>query len=164
MWTAAMVQQAVNWDHSYATGSGTEDPAQAEAHPTALGPTDNPHDEPIATATIQPIQNYDQVVDRIEDDTYIETPRHHVESSVTLVGDHHHFEVENLLARDGDATSRGCLHRCVPEVNGIDLTLPGYMIALFFVGVFFSVGHHLYHTSLIGRTVGGNWQQLSIRG
>jgi hypothetical protein len=41
---------------------------------------------------------------------------------------------------------------------------PRYMISLFCVGLFFGVGHHFYHHSLVGVAVGDNWQQLWTRG
>lgn len=146
---------------SVAEDSDDETPGPIPANSPQIGPADEPH----PTSIDLPVrQDEERVVIHRTDEVDIASHNDKgIQPSVTLL-DKNNDPQSEYVARQGGRAGGFRHRRWMPTVGGMDWFTPGSMISLFFVGLFFSLGHHFYHTSLIGVIVGDNWQQLWIRG
>jgi hypothetical protein len=168
-------QRAIHWNEtSYTTyrsvtgGSAHTSPREA-ADPSQIGPTDNTH----PNTGVLSIQEHQEAVIHQSDETEVDPHKQEkaVEVSVSPLNNHDGLESKDApeievsdRPQNEDEEIQSAHRGSVPKRDGIDLVTPGYMIGSFLIGLFFSLGHHFYHYSLVGRTIGDNWQQLWVRG
>jgi len=157
-------QIPIQWSEPvYAVVAGNSAP------PTVVSPKIGPSDEPdvtLARLSQQSVDGGDQE-DKHSSATLVgndlksenwsnpgEGPTSH-RNHVTLQEIDGRCPDEQELIEDGESISR---------TSAIHWATPVNMVGSLLLGVFCSIGHHLYHNYLVGRNAGDNFQQLWIRG